>query len=219
MVPEKILYIADEVIQSVPMRENGEKLVNLFEYAASRKSSLRSADGVMVREGIADKLIQAEQFLPDEVDLFVFEGHRSSEKQNKLWQKHRDEIAKRHNDWLESEIDAEATKLYSPPGSVMSHATGSAVDVTLLDKFENWLDMGTDINADAESTEGRTYTLAENINEDQKRNRGMLIDALNSVGLVNYPTEWWHWSYGDQYATFMLKQPFAIYSIIESYEK
>ncbi|SED95789.1 D-ala-D-ala dipeptidase [Streptomyces sp. TLI_105] len=22
---------------------------------------------------------------------------------------------------------------------------------------------------------------------------------LTSTGLVNYPTEWWHWSYGDRY--------------------
>jgi D-alanyl-D-alanine dipeptidase len=23
--------------------------------------------------------------------------------------------------------------------------------------------------------------------------------ALTAAGLVNYPTEWWHWSFGDRY--------------------
>jgi len=23
--------------------------------------------------------------------------------------------------------------------------------------------------------------------------------ALSGAGLVNYPTEWWHWSFGDRY--------------------
>ncbi len=215
-VPDRIVYIGDEVVQSIPVRDNGEKLVNLYEYALERKSSLRTAEGVKVREGLADKLIQAELFLPREVDLFVFEGYRSPEKQAELWKKHREEVAHRHPDWLESEIDLEASKLYAPPGSVMPHATGGAVDVTLLDKMENWLDMGTDINVDAESTNGATYTMADNINEDAKRNRKMLIDALNEVGLLNYPTEWWHWSFGDQLWAFYKKQPFAVYGVIEA---
>jgi D-alanyl-D-alanine dipeptidase len=25
------------------------------------------------------------------------------------------------------------------------------------------------------------------------------VDALTGAGLVNYPTEWWHWSFGDRY--------------------
>lgn len=211
---KRIVYIGDGVIQAVPIKENGERLVNLFDYAQERKSSLRTAEGVMVREGLADKLIQAEQFLPDETDLFVFEGHRSSEAQAGLWQAHRDELALRHPDWLESELDTEASKLYSPPGAVMPHATGGAVDVTLLDKMENWLDMGTDINVDAESTEGRTYTFADNISEDAKRNRKLLVDALSSVGLQNYQTEWWHWSFGDQYWAFMKDQPFSVYGVV-----
>ena len=30
----------------------------------------------------------------------------------------------------------------------------------------------------------------------------MLGEALTSAGMVNYPTEWWHWSYGDRYWAF-----------------
>lgn len=27
----------------------------------------------------------------------------------------------------------------------------------------------------------------------------MLSEALVAAGMVNYPTEWWHWSYGERY--------------------
>jgi len=28
---------------------------------------------------------------------------------------------------------------------------------------------------------------------------------------VNYPTEWWHWSYGDRYWAFVTGAPHALY--------
>ncbi len=37
------------------------------------------------------------------------------------------------------------------------------------------------------------------ISTDARANRGLLATALTAAGLVNYPTEWWHWSYGDRY--------------------
>lgn len=41
------------------------------------------------------------------------------------------------------------------------------------------------------------------------------IDAMTTVGFVNYPTEWWHWSYGDKYWAFMKSEPHAIYKSVE----
>ena len=39
----------------------------------------------------------------------------------------------------------------------------------------------------------------------------MLGAALTAAGLVNYPTEWWHWSYGDRYWALMTGAPAALY--------
>jgi len=38
-----------------------------------------------------------------------------------------------------------------------------------------------------------------------------MSDALIQQGFVNYPTEYWHWSYGDKYWAFIKQQPYAIY--------
>ena len=35
--------------------------------------------------------------------------------------------------------------------------------------------------------------------------------VLCGAGLVNYPTEWWHWSYGDRYWALMTGATAAVY--------
>lgn len=43
----------------------------------------------------------------------------------------------------------------------------------------------------------------------------MLGEALSAAGLVNYPTEWWHWSYGDRYWALQTGAPAALYGAKE----
>ena len=44
-----------------------------------------------------------------------------------------------------------------------------------------------------------------------RANRELLAQVLRGVGLVNYPTEWWHWSYGDRYWALMTGATAAVY--------
>jgi D-alanyl-D-alanine dipeptidase len=46
---------------------------------------------------------------------------------------------------------------------------------------------------------------------EARHNREILCDALTRAGFVNYPTEWWHWSYGDRYWAFVTGAPVAPY--------
>lgn len=39
----------------------------------------------------------------------------------------------------------------------------------------------------------------------------MLSAALTAGGLVNYPTEWWHWSFGDRYWALATEADHAVY--------
>ncbi len=34
---------------------------------------------------------------------------------------------------------------------------------------------------------------------------------LTAAGLVNYPTEWWHWSFGDRYWALATGKAAALY--------
>lgn len=76
------------------------------------------------------------------------------------------------------------------------------------------IDMGTRFNADPEESNFSNYTDAP-VSEDIKQRRQILKNAMESVGFVNYPTEWWHWSYGDRYWAFIKGKPFALYNSAE----
>jgi D-ala-D-ala dipeptidase len=43
----------------------------------------------------------------------------------------------------------------------------------------------------------------------------VLGEALSAAGLVNHPTEWWHWSYGDRYWALETGAPAALYGAKE----
>ena len=38
-----------------------------------------------------------------------------------------------------------------------------------------------------------------------------MAKVLSGAGLVNYPTEWWHWTYRDRYWALMTDAPAALY--------
>ncbi len=44
------------------------------------------------------------------------------------------------------------------------------------------------------------------ISPEAAKNRKTMSQALSVVGFVNYPTEYWHWSYGDRYWAYVKKQ-------------
>ena len=85
-----------------------------------------------------------------------------------------------------------------------SHSRGSAVDLTLADaKTGRALDMGSafDYFDDLSSTDSPKVT------EEQRKNRMLLKDLMESKGFKNFSQEWWHYSfkpepYPDQYFDF-----------------
>jgi D-alanyl-D-alanine dipeptidase len=76
--------------------------------------------------------------------------------------------------------------------------------------------MGTPVNATPEDSAGACFTGASSISRLAARNRWLLIDLLTGVGLVNYPTEWWHWSYGERYWAHATGAPAAIFGPVNS---
>jgi D-alanyl-D-alanine dipeptidase len=71
--------------------------------------------------------------------------------------------------------------------------------------------MGTPFNASPFFTQQATYTDASNISAEARAYRNLFGQVLRAVGFVNYPTEWWHWSYGERYWAFMTGSAYAIY--------
>ncbi|MCZ4500443.1 MAG: dipeptidase [Marmoricola sp.] len=91
------------------------------------------------------------------------------------------------------------------------YVAGAAVDLTLVDATGEPLDLGTPIDATPEQSGGRCYFGAGGISPDARAHRDLLAEVLGASGLVNYPTEWWHWSYGDRYWALLTGAPAALY--------
>ena len=50
----------------------------------------------------------------------------------------------------------------------------------------------------------------------QRTPKKMKAAALRGAGLVNYPTEWWHWSYGDRYWALLTGAGHALYGPVRA---
>ena len=154
--------------------------------------------------------MDAQRKLPDGLRLLIVEGYRPYAAQHAIWTGYRDDLRRRHPSWPAERLLVETSKFVSPV-EVAPHSTGGAVDLTLCTADGIELDMGTPIDATPVESDNACFTGARNIPAAAAENRRILIDALAAVGLVNYPTEWWHWSYGDRYWALTTGAPHAPY--------
>ncbi|RSS98837.1 dipeptidase [Streptomyces sp. WAC07149] len=198
---EEIILMSDPRVAAVPVMECGEPLVDVRD-AGTLLVHLRKQDPVHafahLREGVLERLLRAQRELPRGVRLMFIEGFRPPALQQRYFTEYADRLRAEHPGWPAERIRSAASRYVSPP-EIAPHSAGAAVDVTLADHAWNELDLGTRVNASPEESEGACYTGAANIGGTARANREVLCGALTAAGLVNYPTEWWHWSFGDRY--------------------
>nr|WP_202886325.1 M15 family metallopeptidase [Kribbella sandramycini] len=195
--------ISDERITRIGVVESGEPLVDL----ATR--GLSATGTQYAREGVVERLAIADAFLPSGIRLHVVEGLRPLESQRAIYDGYCAELRMLNPGMPEAEVRTLASRFVSPI-EVAPHVAGAAVDLTLVGA-SGPLDLGTEIDATPEQSDGACFFAAANITREARDNRELLADVLSSAGLVNYPTEWWHWSFGDRYWAFSEERPHAIY--------
>lgn len=202
--------MADPSVADMPVHECGEPL----EAAGSdfTLSPLKEADDPYrsrLRAGLLRRLVVAQSLLPSGFRMCWVEGHRDARLQERYFSDYRRKLLQ-----LDPTLDREALYLlasrYVSPPAIAPHVSGAAIDLTLCDENGNELDMGTPVNASPEESNGACYFDAP-VSTEARANRSVLASALAEVGLVNYPTEWWHWSYGDRYWAMTTGARAAIY--------
>ncbi len=193
------VLLSDPRIAGIASAECGEPMVDARD-ALRFDRRLADADGRygLLRAGVVERLVAAESLLPSGFQLLVIEGYRPPSLQRAYFEDYRRELLAAHPDWDGPRSHVEASKFVAPP-EVAPHQTGGAVDLTLCHDNGVELDLGTPVNASPEDSANRCFTGSRGISAQARELRGVLGHVLTSVGLVNYPTEWWHWSYGERY--------------------
>lgn len=197
------ILLADPVVHAIRVHDNGDPLL-----------PLSFAPGVLVRSGLASRLTEARAALPAGVDLRVIEGHRSVSDQQAIIDDYTRELRRLHPDADDAEINRLSSRFVAPI-AVAPHVAGAAVDLTLVDESGTELWMGTQVDATPEQSDGACWFDAE-VDPTARHHRTVLARALGDAGLVNYPTEWWHWSYGDRYWALLTGADHALYGPVDA---
>ena len=200
-------------VNKKPIHECGSDLLDIS------KNDLFSMDerairrgGCWVRAEIVPMLEKATTDLPIGIKLHFFGGWRHIAVQWTAWEKN---LAQKRLDFpnaADKEVRRIARMTSADPsrGGFGPHQTGGAIDLTLVDRNGDELDMGSSFAHHGPESQ----TDFNGITSAQRKNRELLRNALHAVGLQNYPGEWWHYSYGDRAWASYKRKPFAIYGEI-----
>jgi D-alanyl-D-alanine dipeptidase len=217
-------YRAHPIDDTAP--EHGEPMVELRDaglaganhYAAPHNPPYHTAvagstESLRARDGIAARLGRVNgRLAPYGLDLWVFDAWRPIAVQNHFhdhWMP--DYLSRARPELTGDALWAEVTRYWArgAPGGVIDpaspppHATGAAVDLTIRDRATGaHLFMGsifddvTDLS-NTDAFEGTTDAMSFSALE-ARDNRRMLFWVMAAEGFANNPTEWWHFSWGDQ---------------------
>lgn len=218
---DKIIYIADPEILAITIEECGEPLVDLkdqaqIQYGPVPENEFTANCYTKMRKTVYDKLCRAQDELPAGLRLRLYEGFRSLAVQGMLFEQEYNRLLVEYPAKSHAEIFHEATRLASPvknfDGSlnVPPHNTGAAVDIEIITEEGELIDMGMAAKDWLTVDPDLCLSNCQGISLQAKQHRRMLYDVMTAQGFINYPTEWWHFSYGDRYWAYH-KGSLAIY--------
>lgn len=170
-------------------------------------------DGVYVRSTLVEKLEQAANSLDESYQLVIRAGHRPIAVQKRLLKECADDFKQDNPGTTDHEaLEHARTYVSDPDITLPPHVCGAAVDVEIKNKVTGeYLDFGNAMNDDNE----KSFLYYENLTNEQKANRSMLVRAMLDAGFASCKPEWWHFSYGDQVWAWFYGKEQSLYSPID----
>jgi len=196
------ILLSDPRVAAVPILDSSEPLVTLDASFGPARA--------LVRRGVATRLATAQTLLSGGLRLRVVEGHRTIADQQAIINRYSAQVCAAYPGVSPGDLHDLVSRFVAPL-EVAPHVAGAAVDLTLVDARGHEVDMGTPIDATPEQSDGACWFAAPNISRCARSHRRLLSTVLTWSGLVNYPTEWWHWSYGDRYWALATGADAALY--------
>ena len=174
-----------------------------------------------MRASVYQRLVRAQSALPAGIRLRLYEGYRSPQVQKRLFEQELVRVREQFPDLSDQDIWAQATRRVSAPARldgtpvIAPHSTGGAVDVELIDQAGMPLDCGMEIRDWAEVSPRICVADCLQLPSRARQNRALLHGVMCDAGFVDYPVEWWHFSWGDQYWAWRTGRKEARYGQLE----
>lgn len=138
------------------------------------KQAVYDCGDCYLRKSTAEALVKANaEFLKLGYRIKLFDCYRPLAVQKKMWK------------------ILPGTHYVANPAKGSKHNRGAAVDLTLVDKDGNELDMGTPFDFFGKEAHHTCTTLPKKVLE----NRKLLKDILNKYNFKSIYSEWWHYEY------------------------
>lgn len=209
--------------KDIPIIESGEDLVcmngvheRILVYPQYIKMNLPNAlEKMYLRIGACTRLISAADNLPSGYKFVIWDAFRPREVQESLFSTFQSVLRLRYPNEPDEQIDlitqTYVSKPSLDPNKPSPHITGGAIDLTVQGTDGRLLDMGTDF--DHFGIEAQTaYFKYTPHGQTIHKNRSILYTAMAKAGFTNYPEEWWHFDYGNQFWAYLRKTK-ALYSV------
>lgn len=167
---------------------------------------------ILVRASVAEMLSAVAKSLNSNgVNLFVYDGYRSNERQRAEWNRVIGNLKKENPKMEDAEIEVIVQKQVARPDGIGGgHQTGGAVDLALCTPDGVPVNMGTEYIEFNELTKTGAHIEDAEVREHRK----ILLSAMRKAGFVNYPNEWWHYSYGDRMWAAYLRKKTCLYDVL-----
>ncbi len=168
----------------------------------------------VARASVVEFLHRAADALPAGYMLGVVEGWLPPYIQRRMFLASMKRFREKYPDWTEPRLKRLASQFTAPMDVKVPppHTTGGAVDLVLTNLEREPLD----VTSPFEGRDHRMFPFAaKGLSDEARRNRDVLAAAMATGGMTNYPSEYWHWSYGDQGWAYRGRKPNALYSAVE----
>ncbi|MDR3504326.1 MAG: M15 family metallopeptidase [Legionella sp.] len=214
--------INENEVNSIPIDENNEPLIDLKQqnelaYGPPPDTPLTMNDYTKMRKTVYEKLCQAQNKLPNDWKFRIYEGLRSLGVQKILFDSHYNSLKLNNLTKSEEELFKQTSLLIAPVRffdatiNIPPHSTGGAIDLEVIDKNGNLVNLGMEIKDWNKVDSDICETFSQNISAEARKNREILLDILYEQEFVNYPYEWWHFSYGDRLWAYLMDKKEAFY--------
>lgn len=204
-------------LRRVKIIECGEPMVDFMEAGlVLDRPRFNYRRETIIRARVCEMLVKANEFLLSRNHhIKIVEGWRPPFIQRRMYQWSYNRSKKEHPEYTHLQLTRLTNRFTAPMGTRVPppHTTGGAVDVALYKG-----DVSADMMSPFELTDYRGFVATAKLSSETRANRDLLAEAFAQTEITNYPSEYWHWSFGDQGWAYRGGHANAIYGPVEPHE-